>query len=461
MTSNAVDNLNTINVTGTANLRVDTALAFKAGGVDTLNAQNFAGNLNVGLSLVVANNMVVTGGSGADSFNFGNTLLNAASATINGGLGRDTIAVNVAASAQGAALTKINAAASVEILELTGPAAPATYGALVANTFTGINSFVLSGTGASSGGSITNLENADDVSLTGASINANTFSALAPGAAAVLNLAVNSPVGSALAGNITAGDFATVNLTLTSGTGTFSGAGQTLTGAAGGTLNVLGAANMVTTDGTTTLVFAGTTINASTATGTLNLTGDATANTITGGMANDRLNGGAGNDTINGGGGNDTIIGGAGADQMTGGAGGDIFLFGTVGDTRGTFAAADTTTANIDRITDFAGNGNLAGDTIAVAAAGFVAAAGSPVSVTAFTVANANNYNDLAGGLAGIQASTGVLLSVADITVSAGSLAGRYVVINDGLAGYTAATDAIIGLTGVTGALNAQDFVVV
>ena len=456
VTSNAADNLNTINVTGTANLRVDTALAFRATGVDTLNAQNFSGALNVGLALG-ADNMVVTGGSGADRLNFAATLLNAGNTTINGGLGRDTIAVDVAASAQGAAaLTKINAAASVEILELTGAAYGAT---LAANTFTSINSFVLSGAGAN--GTITNLENADDVTATGATVGANTFSALAPGAAAVLNLAVNSPVGSALASNITAGDFATVNLTLTSGTGTFSGGNQTLTGAAGGTLNVLGAANMVTTDGTTTLVFAGTTINASTATGTLNLTGDATANTITGGMANDRLDGGAGNDTIIGGGGNDTIIGGVGADQLTGGAGNDTFVFASAADTRGTFVAADTTTANIDRITDFAGNGNLAGDTIAVAAAGFGPAAGSPVSVTAFTVANANNYNDLAGALAGIQASTGVLLSVADITVSAGSLAGRYVVINDGAAGYTAATDAIIGLTGVTGALNAQDFVVV
>ena len=472
VTSNAVDNLNTINVTGTANLRVDTALAFRATGVDTLNAQNFSGALNVGLALG-ADNMVVTGGSGADRLNFGATLLNAGNTTINGGLGRDTIAVDVDASAQGAALTKINAAASVEVLELTGPAAPAapaTYGALVANTFTGINSFVLSGTGLSSGGSITNLENADDVSLTGASINANTFSALAPGAAAVLNLAVNSPVGSALAGGITAGDFATINLTLTSGTGTFSGGNQTLTGAAGSTLNVLGAANMLTTDGTTTLVFGGGTINASTATGTLNLAGDGTANTITGGMANDRLNGGAGNDTINGGGGNDTIIGGVGADRLTGNAGNDTFMFtANGGETRSaTFLLADTTTNNIDRVLDFTGNGALAGDVIAFQNGTAGVTTGATTSVTAVTVASANNFNDLIGGLAGIAASAAGNAQVADVTVSAGSLAGRYLVLNDLTIGFSAADlastvggDQIIALTGVTGTLNALDIVFV
>lgn len=463
--SGAADNLNTINVTGTANLRVDGALAFRATGVDTLNAQNFSGALNVGLALGV-DDMVVTGGSGADRFNFGATLLTGGgNTTINGGLGRDTIAVDVAASAQGAALTKINAAASVEILELTGAA----YGiTLAANTFTSINSFVLSGAGAN--GTITNLENADDVTATGATVGANTFRALAPGAAAVLNLAVNSPVGSALAGGITAGDFATVNLTLTSGTGTFSGANQILTGAAGSTLNVLGAANMVTTDFTTNLVFAGTTINASTATGTLNLAGDGTANTITGGTANDRLDGGAGNDTINGGGGNDTIIGGLGADRLTGNAGNDTFMFAAAaGETRSaTFLLADTTTNNIDRVLDFTGNGALAGDVIAFAATTAGVNAGATTSVTAVTVASANNFNDLIGGLASIAASTATNAQVADVTVSAGSLAGRYLVLNDNFVGFAAldgasgfAGDQIIALTGVTGTLNALDVVFV
>jgi len=67
----------------------------------------------------------------------------------------------------------------------------------------------------------------------------------------------------------------------------------------------------------------------------------------------------------------------------------------------------------------------------------------------------------LAGALAGIQLSSGALLSVADVTVSAGSLAGRYAIINDNLVGYTAGTDDIIGLTGITGALHTSDFAIV
>jgi Ca2+-binding RTX toxin-like protein len=191
------------------------------------------------------------------------------------------------------------------------------------------------------------------------------------------------------------------------------------------------------------------------------------ANTITGGTNADALLGLAENDTILGGAGNDTITGGADADQLTGGADNDTFIFALAVDTfRAGFAAADTTTVNIDRITDFVGNGALAGDTIQIATAIAAATTGAAASVTAFTVASANNFNDLAGALAGIQVSVaggaGVgLLSVADITVSAGALAGRYMVVNDAVAGYTAGTDIVIGLTGITGALNALDFTVV
>lgn len=473
VTSNGgtANNLNTVNVTGTADLRVDTALAFQATGTDTLNAQDFSGALNVGLNLVAANNMVVTGGSGADRFNFAATLLNAANTTINGGVGNDTIAVDVSASAVGVALTKINAASSIEVLELT----TAGYGtSLAANTLTNIHSFVLSG--ATATGTITNLENADSVTFTGGatgSVGANTFNALAAGAGATLNLAVSNANGATLTGATTAGDFGTINLTVTAANGTFNGgaAAGTITGAAGGTLNVLGAANMVTTDGTTALVFAGGTINSSTATGNLNLTGDANANTITAGVGSDRLDGAAGNDSINGGGGNDTIIGGAGADQLAGGAGNDTFSFAAAaGETRSAaFALANTTTANIDRITDFNGNGALAGDAISFAATTAGVGAGATTSVTAVTVANANNFNDLIGGLAAIAASSATVAQVADVTVSAGSLAGRYLVLNDGTVGMGAiidgasvlANEQIIALTGVTGALHASDIVFV
>ena len=47
------------------------------------------------------------------------------------------------------------------------------------------------------------------------------------------------------------------------------------------------------------------------------------------------------------------------------------------------------------------------------------------------------------------------------MTVTAGNLAGRYLVVNDATAAIVAGTDAIINVTGITGALNAQDFLFV
>lgn len=98
------------------------------------------------------------------------------------------------------------------------------------------------------------------------------------------------------------------------------------------------------------------------------LTGDALANmlnglsgndTLNGGLGNDTLNGGSGNDTLNGGFGNDLLVGGFGRDVMTGGAGFDRFDFNAAGESvPGLFSR--------DVITDFTGNGILAGDVIDV-----------------------------------------------------------------------------------------------
>ena len=81
--------------------------------------------------------------------------------------------------------------------------------------------------------------------------------------------------------------------------------------------------------------------------------------TLNGGFGNDTLNGGFGNDTLNGGFGNDLLVGGFGRDVMTGGGGFDRFDFNSVGESvPGLFSR--------DVITDFTGNGILAGDVIDV-----------------------------------------------------------------------------------------------
>lgn len=62
------------------------------------------------------------------------------------------------------------------------------------------------------------------------------------------------------------------------------------------------------------------------ATGALNGTGNASANSLTGNTGNNRLDGGAGNDILIGGGGSDTLLGGAGADRLRGDAGNDTYV---------------------------------------------------------------------------------------------------------------------------------------
>ena len=76
------------------------------------------------------------------------------------------------------------------------------------------------------------------------------------------------------------------------------------------------------------------------------ITGEAnpvTGNTLSGSVGYDWLLGSSGNDNLSGGGGDDTLNGGSGADTLTGGTGSDKFVF----------SAGDSTSANLDHITDF------------------------------------------------------------------------------------------------------------
>lgn len=185
-------------------------------------------------------------------------------------------------------------------------------------------------------------------------------------------------------------------------------------------------------------------------TGTGAVTGSAQADILTGTGANDS-----------------TFTGGGGADSMTGGLGNDTFVLAILADSRAAgFAAADTTTANIDKITDFVGNAGAAGDTIqlglgaAAFGTGITFTGITTANVTAITVATAADFTALtvaAEAATSGTASTSATAQLYDITVSAGNLTGRYLIVNDNTAILEAA-DTIISLTGITGALNAQDF---
>ncbi|PWR24529.1 beta strand repeat-containing protein [Zavarzinia aquatilis] len=103
---------------------------------------------------------------------------------------------------------------------------------------------------------------------------------------------------------------------------------------------------------------------------TVSGTGNAAANVMTGGGGANALSGLGGDDVINGGGGADTLDGGTGADTLTGGSGNDAFVF----------AARQS---QGDRVTDFAGNGASAGDTLRFTGFGTAAQGASFVQVDA------------------------------------------------------------------------------
>jgi ELWxxDGT repeat protein len=180
-----------------------------------------------------------------------------------------------------------------------------------------------------------------------------------------------------------------------------------------------------------------------TGTGNLNGAGNALNNQITGNSGNNSLNGAAGTDTLIGGAGNDTLNGAAGVDTLTGGVGTDILIF----------QFSQSTSAALDRVTDFAiGTDKIdllsqAGGAINAPVA-FTRAANS--TTTNINTIVTNVFTDANGATAGNQAlgiNSAVL--VRDISSS------TYLIINDGTAGFQSANDLVINLTGLTGAFPA------
>ncbi len=165
-----------------------------------------------------------------------------------------------------------------------------------------------------------------------------------------------------------------------------------------------------------------------TGTGTINGNGNADNNIITGNSAVNQLNGRAGSDTLTGGGGNDIFV----------------FQFG------------QSTLSVMDRMTDFAIGGDKIDLLTAAGAAmptpiSFSRAANNAAATLATVVSNV--FTDANGGLAGNQALG--LNSAALVVATTAGIAGTYLIINDGSAGYQSAQDLVINLTGYSGALPA------
>jgi serralysin len=175
-----------------------------------------------------------------------------------------------------------------------------------------------------------------------------------------------------------------------------------------------------------------------TLTGTANVngTGNALANTITGNSGNNTLSGLAGNDILIGNAGNDILIGGAGADRLTGGGGTDTFRLTLADSLLGTSG-----TPGYDKITDFViGTDRLDGPTAVTAAN--VAELGS---VTALTQA----------GISAVLTNTAFSANrAASFTWQDGATLRTFVALNNGTAGFSSTTDAIVEITGYSGLLT-------
>ena len=186
-----------------------------------------------------------------------------------------------------------------------------------------------------------------------------------------------------------------------------------------------------------------------------NITGDSGKNLLVGNAGNDYLAGGAGDDILNGGSdndyldggtGNDTLNGGAGIDTLTGGAGNDVHVF----------QFGQCTAAAPDRITDFAFGTDkidlLTSSGLATPTPTSFSRAANNTATTLTSVVT-SVFADANGALAGLQA-LGVN-SAALVVATNAAIAGTYLVVNDGTAGFQAANDLVVNLTGYTGTLPA------
>ncbi|MBO1057522.1 MAG: hypothetical protein HEQ27_13775, partial [Dolichospermum sp. JUN01] len=155
-----------------------------------------------------------------------------------------------------------------------------------------------------------------------------------------------------------------------------------------------------------------------------------------GNSANNTLNGGAGSDILIGGLGNDILTGGLGKDTLTGGLGVDSFDYRTL---------ADSVFSNFDVITGF--NANTGNDLFVVSTArtGGFSNAGAVAELNALSIA-AKLTNTTFKANSAAQFSFG---------------SRTFVAINDAIVGFNAANDAIIEVTGLTGTLNVNNFVIV
>lgn len=469
----ATNAVKTLNVTGTANLRVDNVLL----NTNTVDANAFEGNLRVMLD--PAQNTTVTGGKGDDYFDFTVGLSN--NDTVEGGDGRDTIAVTA-----NTGLGDGNKVTNAEILRNDGAAAAtifdlskvASFDAVVHNSVNTATYNNLSKAGASDAAKgVTQLSTGiatvavKDANALGS--NNDTLQVKVGDAAQVATFVAGGIVTNAIEKIVVDVKDAGANTATAAGAFLTADAALTSVEFTGGSLGVAFNAGAVAGSGISL-----TNIDGSAFLGNLTVSGNAFSQVIKGGSGNDVLFTG-GHAAFALGTVADTQTGGSGNDKFsfngTGVAGSDALLTGanlTAVDAPAAVAA--TNRGEITAISDLNLGGATAGlavDTIRVNEAGGAAGTLGAVVAGNIVVVNGGAATALTGADLGVAVNTLVNGGTLDGAGAGFARAGlftwsgdTYLIAAEGTTaannfGAVAGADIIIKVTGVTGTLDASDFV--
>ncbi|WP_128575154.1 S8 family serine peptidase [Microcystis panniformis] len=159
-----------------------------------------------------------------------------------------------------------------------------------------------------------------------------------------------------------------------------------------------------------------------------NLVGTGFADALAGVGGNDTLSGGAGNDTLDGGAGNDNLTGGLGKDTLTGSTGLDTLTYNSLG---------ESLLSGFDVIQGYSGTG---ASLDRINAPGSIA----PITLTA-SKDTASNLSEAA--IQAVLTATKFAANTAAAFKVTGQ-SGTFIALNNGVAGFQAASDAIIQLSG-------------
>lgn len=331
----------TVTVTGAGNVTLgtlDTGFTGLAGSAATA---AISATLNTGVTSAVtgtgadtltlavpAGNITVNTGAGNDSVDASAVDLSTTAGTIdgtneviNGGEGTDTLIIGDTDLTDAELVASVLNATGFEILKATGAVT-----AFAANSFTGYDAFEFTGDGTAGGNRTYTLESADTLTLSGSnSASTLTLNPVTDGGTNVLNLTLAASTANLTQAAIDASQIETLNIVSsdTDVTAAHTNTITTLTVQNGTTINVSGAADLTfaTAAGT------GLTVNASTATGNVDVTVGGGDDALSGGTSADMLDAGAGTNTVDlSAGGNDEVefTDITGTTTITGFASGDV-----------------------------------------------------------------------------------------------------------------------------------------